>query len=114
MYLNGTGVDKDYKKATEWWHLSANQGNARAMFNIGATYANGLGVARDLVEAYAWMYLANGGASFDFSGEQVTVDYSPQVTQLEAALERGDKVFNMSGGNVKKRGNCNLRLFCCL
>ena len=86
MYFNGTGVEKDDKKAVKWWQLAANQGNVRAMFNLGVAYVNGTGVSRDLVEAYAWIFLANGDTGFDFSGEQVTVDYSETLTQLEGML----------------------------
>jgi hypothetical protein len=88
MYAGGTGIEKDHKKAVEWWQKAANQGDPRSMFNLGAAYANGQGVSKDLMEAYAWMYLANGGTSFDFSGYQVTVDYSAQVAQLEEILDQ--------------------------
>ena len=37
---------------------AAEQGDARAQYNLGVMYANGEGVPEDYVKAYAWMNLA--------------------------------------------------------
>lgn len=38
--------------------FAAEQGNARAQYNLGVMYANGTGVPEDYVQAYAWVNLA--------------------------------------------------------
>jgi hypothetical protein len=40
------------------WEVQANQGNAKAQFNLGYCYDNGEGVLKDTVEAYACYNLA--------------------------------------------------------
>lgn len=45
----------DYKKAMEWYLKAANNGNAKAQYNLGAMYVNGIGVKSDYVEARKWL-----------------------------------------------------------
>ena len=47
MYESGHGVSQDHVRAVEWYRKAANQGYARAQFNLGAMYLNGDGVAKD-------------------------------------------------------------------
>ena len=54
MYVNGDGVEQDYKKAFEWWQKAAEQGHAGAQNNLGVMYANGYRVARDYKKAVDW------------------------------------------------------------
>ena len=44
MYINGHGVDVNYKKAIEWYKKAAEQGHADAQYNLGVMYENGDGV----------------------------------------------------------------------
>jgi TPR repeat protein len=37
-YYNGNGVTKDYTEAMRWFRKAADQGNARAQYNIGVLY----------------------------------------------------------------------------
>lgn len=41
MYEHGKGVDVDYKKASEFYHLAAGAGRSDAQNNLGALYENG-------------------------------------------------------------------------
>ena len=55
---------------------AAEQGNAKAQFNLGVAYYKGEGVAKNLVEGYAWNHLA-----------AVTDDYAKlQQTNLEKVM----------------------------
>ena len=54
LYSNGHGVRQDYYKAKEWYKKSAEQGNAKAQFNLGILYEDGLGVRQNLSEAKEW------------------------------------------------------------
>ena len=58
MYETGTEVSKDYKKATKWFSLAANQGFAPAQFNLALNYDLGHGVLQDYVKAHKWLSLA--------------------------------------------------------
>ena len=58
MYETGTEVSKDYKKATKWFRLAANQGFAPAQFNLALNYDLGHGVLKDYVKAHKWLSLA--------------------------------------------------------
>ena len=54
MYCNGQGVPRDYAAAVSWYRKAADQGDARAQFNLGAMYAKGQGVLRDSAVAILW------------------------------------------------------------
>jgi uncharacterized protein len=56
MYKNGYGVEKDYKKAVEWYIKSAEQGNPSAQNNLGFMYYNGYGVEKDYKKAVECLY----------------------------------------------------------
>jgi hypothetical protein len=53
MYRDGRGVTKDEAQAFMWF-LAADQGNARAQFNLGNMYRDGRGVTHDYAEAIKW------------------------------------------------------------
>ncbi len=54
MYAEGKGVGQDYKEAVSWYRKSANQGYAKAQYNLGLMYAEGKGVGQDYKEAVSW------------------------------------------------------------
>ena len=54
MYEKGRGVEKDDKKACEWYLKAAEQGHEDAQFNLGLGYAIGLGVEKDNKKAREW------------------------------------------------------------
>ena len=58
MYENGRGVPQDHKAAFKWYTLSAEQGYAKAQFNVGIMYDNGQGVPQDYKTAVKWYILS--------------------------------------------------------
>ena len=50
-YQHGQGVDKDYKKAFEWYFKSASNGCAEGQCNLGYCYQKGIGVDKDYKKA---------------------------------------------------------------
>ena len=44
MYATGEGVPQDDAEAVRWFRLAAEQGDARAQFNLGVRYDTGEGV----------------------------------------------------------------------
>ena len=54
MYRHGFGVEKDDKKAVEWYTRAAMNGNADAQFNLGLSYEKGRGIKKDDAKALEW------------------------------------------------------------
>jgi hypothetical protein len=52
------GILQDYKTAEKWYILSAEQGYAKAQYNLGVMYGNGQGVLQDYKTAFKWYKLA--------------------------------------------------------
>jgi TPR repeat protein len=48
----------DYAEAVKWFRLSAEQGYAKAQYNLALMYANGQGVSQDYKEAVKWYRLS--------------------------------------------------------
>ncbi|MHC8509563.1 MAG: tetratricopeptide repeat protein [Rhodospirillales bacterium] len=53
-YNNGDGVSQNYAKAIKWYRAAAEQGIAKAQYNLGVMYANGDGVTQNTAEAVKW------------------------------------------------------------
>jgi TPR repeat protein len=54
-YLGGDGVARNFKKALFWIQRAAQQGDAKAQWNLGALYiSGGDGLKQDLKNAFAW------------------------------------------------------------
>ena len=47
MYNNGEGVPEDDGQAAFWYRKAAEQGDAKAQYNLGVMYDNGRGVPED-------------------------------------------------------------------
>lgn len=95
----GLGVTRDLSKAAAWYRLSAEQGYARAQFNIAVMYAKGEGVPQDLEQAAKWYRLAadqghafaqHNLAQMYLKGEGVQQDYKTALRWETSAAESGD------------------------
>ncbi len=79
-YENGLGVEKDYKKAYQWYKEAADVDVAAAQFNIGVMVANGRGEKKDLNKAFYWI-------------EQAAYnDYPMAVVAISAMYQNGTGV----------------------
>ena len=58
MYYNGTGVVQSHEEAVKCYRPAADQGRAKAQYNLGFMYATGQGVDLDLDQAEHWFKLA--------------------------------------------------------
>jgi len=58
MYDYGYGLDRDARKAADWYRLSAEGGLAAAQFNLGLMYTEGHGVEQNPVKASYWLQQA--------------------------------------------------------
>jgi uncharacterized protein len=99
-YQKGLAAAKsgDYATALHEWTLLAEQGNARAQFNLGIMYDKGQGVTQDDAKAMTWFRKAaeqglaeaqyNLGVMYD-EGQGVTKDYAEAVKWWRKASEQG-------------------------
>tara|TARA_B100000524_G_scaffold218828_1_gene115158 strand:+ start:1118 stop:1300 length:183 start_codon:yes stop_codon:yes gene_type:complete len=58
MYIQGLGVAQSDAEAVKWYRKSAEQGNAKAQYNLGRVYADDHGVAQSDTEAVKWYRMA--------------------------------------------------------
>ena len=108
-YLNGDGVEQDFKKSAYWWEKLAETDNSVAQFNIGLYYAKGCGVQRDFAKAAEWMKKAADNGDEDAPAPYEM--YSKAAENLKKA-EAGDaaaqaeiaKLFTQLGGSLDQYG----------
>ena len=75
------GVTYANAEALKWFRLAAEQGDARAQYYLGAMYANGQGVPQDLVLAHMWFNLSAAGGY----PEQVRDEIAGHMTPAQIA-----------------------------
>ena len=101
MYDLGRGVPQDDQEAVKWFRLSAEQGNAKAQYNLGAMYANGEGVPQDYKEAVKWYRLSaeQGDAKAQNNIYQLAKKNIPEALQflVKDAKDGIDKAQNKLG-----------------
>ncbi|MFZ3183697.1 MAG: hypothetical protein WA173_06105 [Pseudomonas sp.] len=81
----------DFKTALSEWMPLAEQGYAKAQFNLGLMYRNGQGVPQDHKEAYAWFAVAaaNGHAQAGLDRDMAAKKLTPsQLEQGQALAEQ--------------------------
>ena len=79
---------QDYKEAVNWYRKAAEQGNAKARFNLGVMYEKGQGVRQDSVAAYALYNIASVNISTgDNAGSNNRASLAAGMTpaQIESA-----------------------------
>lgn len=97
-YDNGTIVEKDAKKAVEYYRLSAAQGFPEAQNRLGECYQSGIGVDVNTEEAVKW-YLMSAEQGFPdalfnlgdcyFEGKGTTKDLNMAAELYRKALDSG-------------------------
>jgi hypothetical protein len=84
MYYAGRGVPQDYSQAFFWYRKAAEQGYAKAEFDLSSMYYKGLGTSQDYAEARRWCIKAAKQGNAD--GQQALGLFGTQsstVTKLE-------------------------------
>ena len=88
MYERGLGVSQDDQLAAEWYRKSAEQGDARAQYNLGQMYRRGQGVPQDYILAHKWANLAaaqgdkNGVKLRDFIANEMNTSQIQEAQKL--------------------------------
>ncbi|HZH52979.1 MAG TPA: tetratricopeptide repeat protein [Microvirga sp.] len=63
LYLEGTGVSKDARRAARWFNLAAEKGHAASQALLGHLLITGQGVPRQRAKGLMWLTLAREGSS---------------------------------------------------
>jgi TPR repeat protein len=109
MYAYGEGVASDYAEAVKWFHKAAEQGYARAQFNLGLM----LHGAGSVVQAVKWWRKAaeQGNANAQgslglmyYNGNGVPQNYVEAVKWYRKAAEQGDAEAQYSLGVMYASG----------
>ena len=100
MYYFGNGVERDAKRAIEWYSKAAAQGNAGSQFHLGAIAYNGKYLLRDYETAFKLFSRAaaqgnrnaktNLGVMYK-NGEGVQKDVKKSFEIFSTTAELGDK-----------------------
>lgn len=89
MYAMGLGVERDDRRAFEWYLRASMKGHPGAQSGIGWYFEVGRGTAVDLVRAYLWYGLSAIGGDPDaaVSIEEVAKKMTPeQIRQAEVLI----------------------------
>ncbi len=102
LYMAGTGVPQDFRRAAHWYRLAADCGHVVAQFNLGDLYERGLGVERDPVAAD--VYLSRAVAQGSAWAEQRRAGIRAAMTaaqKAEAAARLADGETTCGAGRGK-------------
>ena len=80
-------IKKDYKEAYKLWLPLAEQGNAKAQYNLGLMYVNGQGVPQDYVLAHMWWNLSGSNGYKDAVTNRNIIEKRMSPSQKEKAQE---------------------------
>ena len=86
MYAMGLGVERDDRRAFEWYLRSSMKGHPGAQSGIGWYYEVGRGVPVDLVRAYMWYTLSAIGGDPDAAISLEEVVKKMTREQIDEAL----------------------------
>ncbi len=59
LFEDGSGVERDYREAFDWYKLSAEQGVIEAQEKLASFYEHGTGTPRNFRESAKWRLLVN-------------------------------------------------------
>jgi hypothetical protein len=104
-YYYGNGVDQDFKKAVEFYNLSAEQGYFEAQYNLGICYENGKGVDENIEKAFEF---------YNLSAEQGNIDGFFKIGRLyyfQKDFKNAFKFFTISADKGDAPSQWYLALF---
>ena len=97
MYEEGKGVPLDYAGAVKWYRLAAEQGYAKAQYNLGIIYYKGqVSLRKDNLLAYMWFHLLLvngselGGETRNIAAEEMTPEDISKAKALASECMSND------------------------
>lgn len=106
MYYNGENVEIDYKKAIEWYKLSAEKGLLDSQLKLGDMYYSGINMNKNLEEAVKWYSLAAKNGDLDsqmmlgdmyYNGKKVGINY-----------KKAEEFYKLAAKNLSDKAQCIL------
>jgi TPR repeat protein len=91
MYLDGLGVEQNYKEAFKWFLKAAEGGYLAAQRNVSIMYIKGEGVDKNIIEAYKWILISidngdNGSIEVkDYMEDEMTQE---QISKAQKEFEK--------------------------
>ncbi len=105
LYLDGTGVEQDPRKAARWFNLAAEKGHRPAQALLGDLLVNGVGVTRQPVKGLTWLAVAR--SSVQSQKDAWIVDLYDKAWASASDAERADALMQaqatLSTGSTRKR-----------
>jgi hypothetical protein len=91
LYLQGSGVERDYKLAAFWAYKCAMQGHPRCEYLLGWMYAHGAGVAQDSAKAHQWLEaaIASGDADYVWRAQKEMASEAAVPSAVPAVVAPG-------------------------
>jgi TPR repeat protein len=98
MYFYGRGEAQSNMEALRWYRAAANQGFAKAQFDMGYLYDTGTGIQQDFNEAKRWYDLASNKGSEEaqcalgnmyYHGHGVPQDYTKAALLFRRSADQG-------------------------
>ncbi len=83
MYLNGSGVPRDYALAFKWASAAAEQRDPDAQYTLGGMYESGKGVPQDYVQARMWYGLSASSGDEQAIRKKAALETSMTAAQIE-------------------------------
>jgi len=106
--------DKDYTEAAKWYRKSAEQGYAKAQYELGYMYYDGEGIEKDYSEALKWLRKSADQGNSDaqnalghmyYLGDGVNENFSEAVKWYRKSAEQGNKYGQYNLGQMYENGN---------
>jgi hypothetical protein len=100
LFYKGIGVDKDFKKAAQWFRQAARKGHAGAQYNLGIMSYLGHGMRQDYATAAQWFRQAgeqdHAAAQYNlgflhYEGKGVAKDSLQAFMWIDRSASLGDE-----------------------
>jgi TPR repeat protein len=106
MYAKGQGTRGNQVAAARWYRKAADQGHAKAQFNLALMYENGEGVPRDYGAAARWFRKAADQGDVDAQLNLGVMYSNGQGVPQDPAVAEGwyQKAANHGGASAKGEG----------
>lgn len=87
LYYLGLGVNRDLRKALQWYEKAALQGHPEAQFNYGLMFHNAYGTEHDITNAFKWYYASyrQGNANAELYMNSLADDNLLSPNQIDYA-----------------------------
>ena len=88
-------MKRNYAEALKWYRIAAEEGHARAQYEIGWMYYRGRGVDKDFTEALKWFHKAaeqGDTSAFHTLGALYYTGYSPRKDGVKVSILAPDLV----------------------